>query len=412
MASRNILSTAFDTTGTGISGTGLTTTQGGTVSEMATPARHGGNTPGQSQFDMIVVGLGPAGAALAHRAHRRGWNVLGVDPREEWPNTYGIFSDELPDWLPDPPAAARSIPVIIGARVYTPGREYLILDNQKLRNRFLTFPVLISRATTVARHHVCADGHTMQARVVIDARGVDPGRASAFQQAFGVVIDDDAPPVWMDLRQVPDTTEATFHYQIPVSGGVLHQETVLVRNSRLPWSELETALRQRIGDFTAHRIVRSEAVLIPMDRNSRRPVIDGPVPFGARAGFITPISGFSVATSLSLVEPTLDALAAAAMSGGTPQKLPWHTFRYRTDRYLMRMGQRVLKDLDKYEFPDFMELVFRLDTSSQRRFLSPGDPVGTLRGMMRIFIHSDTRLRFRILCSLSGVGGTGRARFS
>ena len=46
--------------------------------------------------DVAVVGLGPAGRALASRLVARGASVLAVDPRPEavWSPTYGVWAED------------------------------------------------------------------------------------------------------------------------------------------------------------------------------------------------------------------------------------------------------------------------------------------------------------------------------
>ena len=60
--------------------------------------------------DLIVVGLGPAGAALAYRAATHyGWRVLGIDPTTSWDKTLGVWVSDIPTWLAHLPVI-RSTP--------------------------------------------------------------------------------------------------------------------------------------------------------------------------------------------------------------------------------------------------------------------------------------------------------------
>lgn len=51
------------------------------------------NTP----VDLVVVGGGPAGLAVAQRVSAEGLKVLSIDPepRSVWPNNYGVWVDEF-----------------------------------------------------------------------------------------------------------------------------------------------------------------------------------------------------------------------------------------------------------------------------------------------------------------------------
>ncbi|HEX2857892.1 MAG TPA: lycopene cyclase family protein, partial [Propionibacteriaceae bacterium] len=67
--------------------------------------------------DVAVVGLGPAGRALAHRLLARGARVLAVDPHPErpWLPTYGGWAHQLPDWLPERVVGSRSARTVLVA---------------------------------------------------------------------------------------------------------------------------------------------------------------------------------------------------------------------------------------------------------------------------------------------------------
>ncbi|MBV7293427.1 lycopene cyclase family protein [Corynebacterium sp. TAE3-ERU16] len=358
---------------------------------------------------MIVVGLGPAGTALAHQAQVRGWRVLGVDPGESWPNTYGIFRDEVPGWLEPLPTQSTSEPAVIGCLGrHRPGRGYLVLDNDELRTRLSTFPVIRACAEEVRATSVTIGARSYHAPVVVDARGVPRSGPQPVQQAYGIVV---AAPltrdtaVWMDLRQHGGCgPHPTFLYQIPVHDGILYEETILVADRAVPWQDLENSLSRRLGALAPPRseILREERVLIPV--GAPRPVLDsrgGAVAFGARAGLISPISGYSVATSLQLVEPLLDALAPL-LKGGRRGTLPWHHPTVRLDRMLKDLGQKVLLDLDTDEFPLFMDALFSLSPEAQRGFLATGSPLATASGMMAVFRASDPPMRLRILGAILG----------
>ena len=54
------------------------------------------------RMDVLVVGAGPAGMALAAQCARRGLRTGLVDPAPQrpWTATYGMWADELPAGLP------------------------------------------------------------------------------------------------------------------------------------------------------------------------------------------------------------------------------------------------------------------------------------------------------------------------
>ena len=361
-----------------------------------------GSGPLPGSLDLIVVGLGPAGMALAHRAQTRGWRVLGVDPGRRWPHTYGIFRDEAPGWLDPLPVQTSNSSAVIGPHgTRSLGREYLILDNDALRSSLATFPVVVGHGENIRANSVTVGTRRYRAPLVVDARGFPCTGPRPVQQAYGIVVaaplTDDA-AVWMDLRQHGGCRRyPTFLYQLPVRDGMLYEETILVADRPVPWQDLERSLKRRLGVLAPAQqdILREERVLIPMGKPSTGHN-GGTVAFGARAGLISPISGYSVATSLQLVEPTLDALAPVLV-GGRARTLPWNRTTMKLDRMLKDLGQKVLLRLNIDEFPRFMDALFSQDPGVQRAFLESGTPLGTVRGMVAVFRESDQAMRLRIL---------------
>ena len=47
-------------------------------------------------YDLVIIGLGPAGCMLGSRATHAGLRVLGIDPTPQWNNTYGIWDYQVP----------------------------------------------------------------------------------------------------------------------------------------------------------------------------------------------------------------------------------------------------------------------------------------------------------------------------
>lgn len=86
--------------------------------------------------DVVVVGDGPAGSALAGRLLAHGVDVLLVGPNEPWPQTFGVWADDIGTtspaaWLDVNAIAATSVAgvdVIGETRQHIP-RRYVVLDN-------------------------------------------------------------------------------------------------------------------------------------------------------------------------------------------------------------------------------------------------------------------------------------------
>ena len=153
--------------------------------------------------DLIVVGLGPAGAALAYRAATHyGWRVLGIDPTTSWDKTLGVWVSDIPTWLAHLPVI-RSTPAAHALSRHNLGQGYAVIDTAAWRAALVTFPTLCADATIIDAHTVTTQGTTYRARWVIDARGPLPDPSLPVQQALGTFVD--APSTnatWMDLQHL------------------------------------------------------------------------------------------------------------------------------------------------------------------------------------------------------------------
>ena len=222
--------------------------------------------PAAEPIDVVVIGDGPAGSALARACHELGIEVALVGDDAEWSATYSTWTDDLLDAAGeelldvDAVIATASAEVwAYGAKPHRLARTYATLDNARLR----------SELRAGVRHHIARvsdvtvgpvgssvghrldldDGSAIAARVVIDATGW-PARfarrggeqAPAWQTALGVVlpeppIGDLGQPTFMDFRRVlgPDGAPSTvgpsgvttFCYSLPMADGWLVEETVL-----------------------------------------------------------------------------------------------------------------------------------------------------------------------------------------
>ncbi len=91
-----------------------------------------------SLHDVLVVGAGPAGLALAAALSDRGLSVLLLSPdgpEAPWPNTYGIWIDEL-----EPLGLTHLLgqrwddtTAFVGGREIALGRPYGLFDNARMQ---------------------------------------------------------------------------------------------------------------------------------------------------------------------------------------------------------------------------------------------------------------------------------------
>ena len=313
-------------------------------------------------FDVVVIGGGPAGRALARACAQEGLHTAIVDrhPHRPWTATYGAWADELP---PNTPTSATSTTVRAYAREeHLIQRTYVILDNAKLHELPDTVEVL--RRPEPARH-------------TFNATGARKGRAE--QTAVGTVIESDSTETTlMDWRGNGDT----FLYTVPLGNNrVLVEETCLARSPGMPLDELRERLHTRLSPSN-----EEERVRFPLDAPRATQA------FGAAAGFIHPATGYSVATSLHLAPRVAQAIKA----NEDPKHVIWPT-KARVVHAMRNHGLKALLRLDGEETRDFFELFFQLDPELQRAYLSGREDVsGTVRAMGALFRAAPAHLRWKL----------------
>ena len=380
-------------------------------------------------MDVLVVGGGPAGMALAAACARLGLSTGLLDPSPDrpWTATYGMWSHEIPADLPASVVAARAAGRAIALTEHQLGWEYAVLDvpalHRHLVDQLSGVHVHTGRAVASPERGVItlADGSELRAAVIVDAGGrarpldsTPARRAPAEQTAFGLVIDEDAAApltepgaaLFMDWRtDHGETGWPTFLYAIPLGGGqVLVEETSLARRPGLPLP----VLRRRLYARLAHHGVRvpagarTEKVWCPLDQPRHHG--SGSLGFGAAAPLIHPATGFSVATSLQLA-PTVaaalaahlpadpdTALAAATQSIWPPSARAIHRFRL--------IGLEALLRMPSADVPKFFETFFSLPEAHRRTYLTARDDArGTAVAMSHLFRLADGRLRRHLVHS-------------
>ena len=393
--------------------------------------------------DLVVVGDGPAGCALAHGCARRGVDHVLVGTGLPWTATYGCWVDELEPAAGDLGSVADLFAVTMSdLAIVTDGRQILsrsygVLDNDAVRDRLLAhvehqWARVVRVESSGSGYHVAlADGSTIRCRLVIDATGwpsglVPPGRIEvpAWQTAIGVVLPapppgDLATPTLMDFRPVRAggaTREstigpagvATFAYSVPVHDGWLVEETVLAARPAVEPISLLARLAARLGrhpDSLLGDAVRSEYVRIPMGASIASPSVA--VPFGAAAGYIHPATGFSVGASLRAVPRVADAIAdavdsaidagpKAAVDRDAVWEAVWPTAMRRT-RVFHDMGLSMLLRHDAEGQSEFFATFFDLPTERWSAFLRiDAVPADIASVMAEVFRTSSWSLRRRL----------------
>jgi lycopene beta-cyclase len=385
------------------------------------PGRGGNGT--MECMDVLVVGAGPAGIALAGECAQLGMSTGLVDiaPDRPWTATYGMWSAELPAGLPDCVVATRAAGRVTALTERRLGWEYAVLDvpalQAHLHDRLDGVHVHAGRVVGAAGPGcvALADGAQLRAAVVIDAGGQGrplttrrPRRARAAQTAYGLFIDEDtAAPligageaIFMDWRQ--DHGEAgwpTFCYVVPLGDGrVLVEETSLARRPGLPLPILRRRLAARLArhgvvppdDAAVERV--SFSVDLPRHRGR------GVLGFGAAASLIHPATGFSVATSLQLAPRVAAALATHLVDGpgaalAAARDTVW-PMRARVVHHLRRVGLEALLRMPPEDVPAFFEQFFALPDSHRWTYLTAREDVGGhVAALTHLFRVANHRLR-------------------
>ncbi len=339
--------------------------------------------------ELAIVGDGPAGSALALECAERGVDVALIGRDEPWTATYASWTDDVPErWRSTLGWTTPSI-AVHADRTHPIAREYGVFDNGALRAALraavthVRASVEISRSSADGSVLALDDGREVAPAIVVDATGWPPALATplapardrydvAYQTAFGVVLEDPpkgdlGEPTWMDFRdpgtRPADRSVPTFCYALPVADGWLVEETVLAARPAVEPVALLPRLGRRLGrqpDELLDAAVRTEYVRIPMSGGTLPWRTRGPTTFGAAAGYVNPVSGFSVAASLRRAPIVADALAAATSDrarAATLGETVWPRAMRRT-RALHEFGLEALLGLDQAGVRTFFDRFF------------------------------------------------------
>lgn len=392
--------------------------------------------------DLLVLGAGPAGLAVATSAAAHGMRVACVDPapRAPWQRSFGMWSceaAELGDLAPIEASWARPVVDLGGASPAASEREeegrfvldapYCRIDVAELQRRLHASAVagdvelVTGRAVAVSAlgRKIRVDlegGGAIRAEVVVDASGaaspwIQRGarRAPAFQVAFGRLVEVDSHPfapgemALMDYRPIPgEASLPTFLYALPLGPHrIFVEETSLAGRPAVPLAVLERRLDSRLRHLgiIARRHTVEERCVIPLGiARSRRD--QDVLAFGAAAGMVHPATGYQLARALRLAPRVAARLAA---SGGPRSRIRaafdvvWPPGQQRAWE-LYTFGMETLLRLDHAGIRRFFRAFFAQDRATWLPYLrGTASPVGVARAMWGVLGGLDASARWDLV---------------
>ena len=393
------------------------------------------------------MGAGPAALCIVSELAAEGLNVTALashPPDKKWPNTYGIWAEELESLGLASLLGYRWSNTVsyfgngLGEEGNFPVKhhfDYGLFDKNALQNSLLEKCgntkwhletakeiSVLGKKTSV----VCSSGESYLARLVIDASGHKssfvkrPNHGPVAQQAaYGIVGRFSSPPVdksqfvLMDFR--PDHLEAfelneppSFLYAMDFGEGIFFvEETSLACAPPISFKILKERLHRRLFQrgVKIEEVIHEEHCLFPMNLplpDRRQPLLA----FGGAASMVHPASGYMVgallrrapalakelSTAMS-IEPSLDS-SSLARKGWKVLWTPELVQRHR----LYQFGLRRLMSFDEARLRSFFATFFRLPREDWSGFLANTLPLPRLiLVMLKLFSISPFTVKIGML---------------
>ena len=404
------------------------------------------------RVDVLVLGGGPAALCIASELHQRGVAVEGIAPEAvdaPWPNTYGIWADELKavglehllehrwrdtvSYFGSGGASPQDHPIAHDI-------DYGLFDRAALQQHWLQRSAGVVWHRDVAERVeagteitavICASGEVYRTRLVIDASGArsphiqrpDHGPVAG-QAAYGLVARFSSDPinsgrfVLMDYRCDHLTEQQrqdppTFLYAMDLGDGVFFvEETSLAHAPGIPYDVLKQRLQQRLRrrGVEVTEVLHEEFCLFPM--NLPLPDFSQPLlAFGGAASMVHPASGYMVGALLrrgpGLAAALARAMADQSLGSAALARHGWQALwpmelvlRHRLYQFglgrLMGFNERLLRR----HFATF----FSLPQEDWFGFLTNTLPLPRLMGvMLRLFTLSSWELRRGLVLGMPAV---------
>ncbi|XP_002961511.2 lycopene beta cyclase, chloroplastic [Selaginella moellendorffii] len=410
------------------------------------------NPSRKGPLDLVVVGGGPAGLAVAARVSAAGLSVCCIDPcpLSIWPNNYGVWVDEfealdLLDCL-DHTWASAVVYIDDGVKKFLQ-RPYGRVNRKRLKAKMTEQCIangvqfLATKVKNVVHDReksrvACEDGTCLESALVLDATGFskclvqyDQPFNPGYQVAYGIVAEVDSHPfdldkmVFMDWRDShlagnPEMIRGnkklpTFLYAMPFSSTkIFLEETSLVARPGVPLKEIQKRMEVRLRHLGIHvkSIEEDEVCVIPM--GGVLPVIPQRVlGIGGTAGLVHPSTGYMVARTLAAAPVVADAIVrqlGSSRSSSSVTHLPddlsaevwadlWPIERKR-QREFFCFGMDILLKLDLYATRRFFSAFFDLEPRLWQGFLSSRLYLPELVAFgLSLFAHAPAKSRLEIM---------------
>ncbi|MEM9163603.1 MAG: lycopene beta cyclase, partial [Cyanobacteria bacterium P01_F01_bin.4] len=326
----------------------------------------------------------------------------------EWPNTYGIWCDELEAlglcnllehrWT--------DCSGYFGPDEMAMNRAYGLFDKHKLQAHLLGQGESVSwhlgqaaKVQHFASHSLVTteSGEALRSHIIIDATGHQPVLVQrppkqdvAFQAAYGIVGRFSSPPVragqfvLMDYRADHLSPEEhseppTFVYAMDFGNDVYFvEETSLAYSPAVSFETLKHRLQKRLAHqgVQVQEIHHEEYCLFPMNLplpNLQQSVVG----FGGAASMVHPATGYMVGALLRRAPEVASAIATALdNSNATPSdvaKAAWQVLwspEQVRKHYIYQFGLETLMRFDQPQLCRFFDTFFRLPQSQWSGFLA------------------------------------------
>ncbi|XP_010483194.1 PREDICTED: lycopene epsilon cyclase, chloroplastic-like [Camelina sativa] len=376
---------------------------------------------GDGALDLVVIGCGPAGLALAAESAKLGLKVGLIGPDLPFTNNYGVWEDEFNDlglqkciehvWRDTLVYLDDDNPITIG-RAY--GRVSRRLLHEELLRRCVDSGVSylsskvdsITEASNGLRLVACEGNAVIPCRLATVASGAASGKLLQYevggprvcvQTAYGVEVEVENSPydpeqmVFMDYRDYTNekvrSLEAdypTFLYAMPMTKTrVFFEETCLASKDVMPFDLLKKKLMLRL-DTLGIRVLKTyeeEWSYIPVG-GSLPDTEQKNLAFGAAASMVHPATGYSVVRSLSeapnyasVIAEILKQESTTSLTKHTNSNISrqaWDTLwppERKRQRAFFLFGLALIVQFDIEGIRSFFETFFRLPKWMWRGFL-------------------------------------------